>query len=96
MAAGFIATYDKVAAERAARPLRAATRPIMVSGRFGMAARSFWEELVFRGYLLQNMIDGLGTLWAVIISCILYGVVHHSNPNAGLLSSAIIASPIRI
>jgi membrane protease YdiL (CAAX protease family) len=51
---------------------------------------AFWEELVFRGYLLQNMIDGMGKLWAVILSCLLYGVVHHFNPNAGLLSSAII------
>ena len=51
---------------------------------------AFWEELVFRGYLLQNMIDGMGPLWAVILSCVLYGVVHHFNPNAGFLSSAII------
>ncbi|MFC1528233.1 lysostaphin resistance A-like protein [Candidatus Neomarinimicrobiota bacterium] len=51
---------------------------------------AWWEELVFRGYLLQNMISGLGKNWAVIISCILYGVLHATNPNAGIISSSII------
>ena len=51
---------------------------------------AWWEELVFRGYLLQNMISGMGKTWAVIISCILYGAVHASHPNAGILSSSII------
>jgi len=50
----------------------------------------YWEELVFRGYLLQNMAEGLGLNVAVVASCLLYGLVHASNPNATLLSSAII------
>jgi membrane protease YdiL (CAAX protease family) len=50
----------------------------------------WWEELVFRGYLLQNMIEGMGQVWAVLASCILYGLVHSMNPNASLLSSGII------
>ncbi|GJL95420.1 MAG: hypothetical protein DHS20C05_18250 [Hyphococcus sp.] len=51
---------------------------------------SWWEEIVFRGYLLQNMIAGLGLIIAIILSCILYGAVHAMNPNATILSSAII------
>lgn len=51
---------------------------------------AWWEELVFRGVLLQNMIEGLGKNWAVIISCIIYGLVHATNPNAGIISSLII------
>ena len=51
---------------------------------------AWWEELVFRGYLLQNMISGMGKNWAVIISCILYGAVHATNPNASIISSSII------
>lgn len=51
---------------------------------------AWWEELVFRGYLLQNMISGMGKTWAVIISCIFYGVIHATNPNAGIISSSII------
>ena len=50
----------------------------------------YWEELVFRGYLFQNMIAGMGLQLAIIISCIIYGLVHSLNPNATILSSAII------
>lgn len=50
----------------------------------------YWEELVFRGYLLQNMIDGMGLWISIIISCIFYGLIHFTNPNATLLSSTII------
>ncbi len=50
----------------------------------------WWEELVFRGYLLQNMIEGMGQIWALLASCVLYGVVHSMNPSASLLSSGII------
>ncbi len=50
-----------------------------------------WEELVFRGYLLQNLQEGLGLKWAIGISCLLYGVIHLLNPNATPLSGLIIA-----
>lgn len=50
----------------------------------------YWEELVFRGYLLQNLSDGLGLITAIVISCIIYGLIHATNPNASLLSSSII------
>lgn len=50
----------------------------------------YWEELVFRGYLLQNMAEGMGLNFAVVTSCFLYGLLHAGNPNATLLSSAII------
>lgn len=52
----------------------------------------YWEELVFRGYLFQNMIDGLGIKTAIIISCLLYGFIHYANPNATVLSSLILIS----
>ena len=50
----------------------------------------YWEELVFRGYVFQNMREGLGLVLSVLISCLLYGVIHAANPNATLLSSIII------
>ena len=55
-----------------------------------MALVGFWEELVFRGYILQNMVEGMGIRLAVLVSCVFYGLVHSANPNAGLLSTAII------
>jgi len=66
------------------------TAGLLVSSLFIMALVGFWEELVFRGYILQNMAEGLGMSTAVLISCVLYGAVHSVNPNAGLLSTAII------
>lgn len=51
---------------------------------------SYWEELVFRGYLFQNMIEGMGLIVAITISCVIYGLIHYLNPNATILSSTII------
>ena len=59
--------------------------PLVITALIG-----FWEELVFRGYILQNMVEGMGMKTAVIVSCLLYGLLHSMNPNAGLLSTAII------
>lgn len=50
----------------------------------------WWEELVFRGYLLQNMIEGMGLKISILVSCLIYGIIHSVNPNAGLLSTLII------
>lgn len=55
-----------------------------------MALVGFWEELVFRGYILQNMAEGMKMKAAVLLSCALYGLVHSANPNASLLSTGII------
>ncbi|MDH3431586.1 MAG: CPBP family intramembrane metalloprotease [Gammaproteobacteria bacterium] len=66
------------------------TAGLLVTSLLIMALVSFWEELVFRGYILQNMAEGMGMKTAVLISCVLYGLVHSANPNAGLLSTAII------
>jgi membrane protease YdiL (CAAX protease family) len=50
----------------------------------------YWEELVFRGYIFQNIVEGLGMVTAIVISCLIYGLIHYTNPNATILSSAII------
>ena len=63
---------------------------MLAGSLFVMALVGFWEELVFRGYILQNMAEGMGMKTAVLISCVLYGLVHSTNPNAGILSTAII------
>jgi len=39
------------------------------------------EELLFRGYRLQNFIDGLNPFWGVILSSLWFGIVHLANPN---------------
>lgn len=42
----------------------------------------YYEELVFRGYILQNLVEGAGLVWALVISSILFGGLHLINPNA--------------
>jgi membrane protease YdiL (CAAX protease family) len=40
------------------------------------------EELLSRGYHLQNLASGLNLSWAVVISSALFGFLHIGNPNA--------------
>ena len=39
------------------------------------------EELLFRGYRLQNIADGLNPIWGVLLSSLWFGIVHLANPN---------------
>lgn len=46
---------------------------------------SWTEEIVYRGYLLQNLQDNLGSFWAVLISSGMFTFVHLDNPNINLI-----------
>ncbi len=39
------------------------------------------EELFSRGYLLQNLADGLNLTWGVILSSVIFALGHMFNPN---------------
>jgi membrane protease YdiL (CAAX protease family) len=39
------------------------------------------EELLSRGYWLQNITDGLNVFWGVLISSSIFGLAHLGNPN---------------
>jgi membrane protease YdiL (CAAX protease family) len=39
------------------------------------------EELLSRGYHLQTLESGLNTLWAVLISSVIFSLLHIANPN---------------
>jgi uncharacterized protein len=39
------------------------------------------EELLFRGYWLQNLAEGLNWFWAVMISSIVFALAHSFNPD---------------
>ncbi len=60
-----------------------------------MITVSVWEEIYFRGYLIKNLQEGFTSkkskslypiISAVLISSILFGIAHTSNPNSTLLS----------
>ncbi len=40
------------------------------------------EELLSRGYWLQNMADGVNLPFGVVLSSVLFGLLHMGNPNA--------------
>lgn len=52
----------------------------------------WWEELVFRGYLYQNLEDELGVVPAMVASVVLYGVVHALNPHATAGSLVVVSA----
>jgi membrane protease YdiL (CAAX protease family) len=43
----------------------------------------FYEEILTRGYHLQNLEEGTTTTLAVLVSSTLFGVLHLRNPNTG-------------
>lgn len=45
------------------------------------------EELLFRGYALQRLIDALGAPFAVVATSTLFGLAHIGNPGASLFST---------
>ena len=42
---------------------------------------SLFEEIIFRGYLLKNLLESFNPLVALFISSILFSFIHGSNPN---------------
>lgn len=46
------------------------------------------EELLYRGYRLQNISEGLNPTWGVVISSLWFGAGHILNPHATLFSTA--------
>jgi len=48
-------------------------------------AVGFEEELLFRGYLLQNLSQGLKPAWGAALSSLIFGAAHMANPNASLM-----------
>jgi hypothetical protein len=52
-----------------------------------LALAAATEELIFRGFPLQVLVDGIGEWPAIIGMSTLFGALHLSNPNASLLGS---------
>ncbi len=51
-----------------------------------MAVVAFAEELIVRGYVLNNLMDSLHPWIALLISASLFAILHASNPNVTVLS----------
>ena len=70
--------------------LSMAVLPIVLVVLVKMTVVAWWEELVFRGYILQNIVAGLGLMWAIVISSLAFGLIHGANPDATILSTFLL------
>jgi membrane protease YdiL (CAAX protease family) len=58
-----------------------------------LIAGALAEELMFRGYPFQRLVEGIGATGAIIVFSVLFGVVHLSNPGEsvwGLINTVAI------
>ena len=58
---------------------------LMLSGLLALGAA--YEEVLFRGYAFQRLIEGTNGSVAILISSAVFGALHMSNPNATNLST---------
>jgi len=86
---GFTWWMDDPAAARAG--LQMAALPVALGVLYQLALVAWWEELVFRGYFFQNLAAGAGLIWSIVISSLVFGLLHGMNPDATVLSSLLIA-----
>ena len=49
---------------------------------FILVAGALAEELMFRGYPFQHLVEGIGAVGAIAVFSVLFGVLHLSNPGA--------------
>lgn len=64
---------------RSERPTQAATGVFSMLVVFTLGAWA--EELLHRGYWLQNLEEGVNLFWAVMFSSMFFSVTHITNPN---------------
>jgi len=60
---------------------------------FVLVVGALAEELVFRGYPFQHLVEAIGPLGAIAVFSVMFGAVHLSNPGAskwGLLNTVLI------
>ena len=69
----------------AVHPWSALLTPLAIAVMSG-----YTEELMFRGVLLRIAEESLGTWLALLISSLLFGVVHATNPGATVVSTVAI------
>ena len=48
-----------------------------------LLAGAMFEEVMFRGYPFQRLVEAIGPWFAILVLSVLFGVGHLQNPNAG-------------
>ena len=64
-----------------------------------MALAAANEEMIFRGYPFQRLVDAVGPVPAVVVTSMLFGLVHLSNPSVtwiSTLNTALVGVPMAV
>ncbi|HZG26786.1 MAG TPA: type II CAAX endopeptidase family protein [Chitinophagaceae bacterium] len=57
----------------------------LLSGLILMMLTAVSEELVFRGYILNNLMQSMNKWWALLLSAIIFTIFHVNNPGVSIL-----------
>jgi len=71
--------------------LRVLSSPLLLFVVMGI-----WEEIIFRGIIFRIVENALGTIYALVISSVIFSVVHFSNTGFNLVSSIAIVLELGI
>jgi len=63
----------------------------LIYGLLASLSVAFMEELVFRGYLFRNVALSLNENSAILVSSIVFGLMHVFNPNVNFLAIIVIS-----
>jgi uncharacterized protein len=58
----------------------------LFTGAVGMMIVALSEELVFRGYILSNLLENSNKWVALVATSLLFAIMHGSNPNVNAIS----------
>lgn len=67
---------------------------LLIKGAYVALCAAIYEELLFRGFVFQRLIDGLGIIWAQLLLAGLFAIGHWDNP--GLEGVAFIVASIEL
>jgi uncharacterized protein len=73
-------------------PRSEATAPTLIFYLFTLLVAATGEELIFRGYALQLLIEKMGPFATILPISVIFGVVHAANPHSsrvGVLNTVI-------
>ncbi len=60
---------------------------VLITGTLVLVLSAANEEILFRGYPFQRLVEGVGGAGAILISSVIFGGVHLDNPSSTALST---------
>ncbi len=63
---------------------------LVIGALVGAFVSAFAQELIFRGVIYRISEEWLGTWWAVLISALLFGLIHLTSSNATIFSTVAV------